>query len=70
MPPPYGKHVFFTIGKNWKTWFGPLCVSTSGQQKFAASFWNPKYSTDCKGYDASLYLFEFLNHEWNKINFL
>ena len=35
--PPFGqKNFFFTIGKIWKTWFGPLCVSTSGQRKFLA----------------------------------
>ena len=40
--PLFGKKVFFTIEKIEKHGF-PLCVSTSGQWKFA-SLWNPKYT--------------------------
>ena len=32
---PLAKKNFLTYSKNWKTWFLPLCVSTSGQRKFA-----------------------------------
>ena len=41
------KDFLFTIEKNRKTWFGPLCVSTSGQQKFVSPFlksWIPHCS--------------------------
>ena len=31
---PFGQILFYIV-KNWKTWFVPLCVSTSGQQTFA-----------------------------------
>ena len=32
--PPLATNLFFAIGKNKKTWFGPFCVCTSGRQKF------------------------------------
>ena len=36
--PLWPKKKILTIGKIWKTWFGPLCVSTRGQQKFGPLF--------------------------------
>ena len=32
------KNLVLTIRKNRKTWFGPLCVSTSGLHKFAPPY--------------------------------
>ena len=40
--PPFfllAKKICFAIGKNRKTGFGPLCVSTSEQQKFGPTFY-------------------------------
>ena len=40
------KKSFFLHRKNWKTWFGHLCVSIISQRKFPPPFWYPKYATD------------------------
>ena len=46
LPWPLWPKIFFLIlKKNWKTWFGPLCMSTSCQWKFGPPFRNPKYAT-------------------------
>ena len=44
-PWPPWQQFFFHQRKSRKTWFGPFCVSTSGQQKFGPPLWNPKYTT-------------------------
>ena len=39
------KKFFGHTKKIGKLGLAPLCVSTSGQRKFAPPFWNPKYAT-------------------------
>ena len=65
--PLWQTKIFFTIGNNKKTWFDPppLCVITSGQQKFDPLYENPKYATEYMAWSNKLSVKTILKYRHN-----